>query len=119
MSACLPCPLRLGANLRLLPVPGRIFSTATRALGPTAVRQEITLDPLSTNYIFALPGVRRIYSPVAKTIRFDSETADLAKSPNDEGTGAFLYTVVSYPPVADALMQVSTSRSPTTCRGRG
>lgn len=87
-----------GGYFRRLPVPGRIFSTGTRAMGNMPVRQEITLERLTTDYIFALPGVSRIRSPVVTRIRFDGETADLAKDESeDDLTGPYVYSLVSYP----------------------
>lgn len=82
----------------MMPLPLRIQARgrAMRALGRVAVEQDITLERLSTDALFALPGVRRFDSPVTSAVRFDIRTGEVAKA-GGAVTGPYIYTVTSYP----------------------
>jgi transglutaminase-like putative cysteine protease len=95
----LPQGARPDTDYIVLPLPLRIQARGrgNRALGRDPVEQEITLERLSTDALFALPGVRQVDSPVASAVRLDIRTAEIAKAPRSAVTGPFVYKVVSYP----------------------
>jgi len=82
------------APLRLDIVPSRL-----RAIGPVEIRQSITLERLSADAMFALPGLLWVSSPIVRAVQFDLNTCDIARIPNRDVPGPFVYNVTSQPPM--------------------